>query len=337
MPALIRSASLSDYADVARSVGLDPYRQLRAVGLDRACLDDPDVRIPAQAVRQLLENSAAASGLDDFGLRMAERRGLSNLGPIGFIAREQPTVRKALESMGHYMRLHNEALSLRIADAGPEVVIGVDLRTQHTAARQANELAVAVLFRILKLFLGARWRPSFVSFVHAGPRKTAAHERFFGGRVEFGGNFSGIVCSTRDIDAPIASADPTMARYARRYLDDIAGPARRSLEDQIRELICVLLPAGRASAERVARHLGIDRRTLDRRLARRRRTFLAILNNVRADLCMRYLEAPDRPLTAVADLLGFSSLSAFSRWFRGQFGHAASDRQTKRRLTSGLS
>lgn len=324
MPELIRSAALTDYADVARRAGLDPYRQLSAVGLDRACLYDPDLKIPSVAVRRLLERSAAQSGVDDFGLRMAERRGLSNLGPIGLIVREQPTVRKALEAMGHYMRLHNESLSLRIDDAGDEVIIGVDLHGQRGGARQANELAVAVVFRMLKLFLGARWTPTFVSFVHAGPHKTAAHDRFFDAKVEFGRDFTGIGCAARDIDATIASADPVMARYARRYLDDIAGPARRTLEDQMRELICVLLPAGRASAERVARHLGMNRRTLDRRLARDGRTFLGVVNTVRAELCARYLDSGERTLTAVADLLGFSGLSAFSRWYREQFGHSAS-------------
>ena len=34
----------------------------------------------------------------------------------------------------------------------------------------------------------------------------------------------------------------------------------------------------------------------------------------------RYVENSDRPLTSVAELLGFSALSAFSRWFRSEFG-----------------
>ena len=38
----------------------------------------------------------------------------------------------------------------------------------------------------------------------------------------------------------------------------------------------------------------------------------------------RYVSSRDRPLSEVASLLGFDSLSAFSRWFHGRFGCSVS-------------
>ncbi|HTY80533.1 MAG TPA: AraC family transcriptional regulator ligand-binding domain-containing protein [Candidatus Bathyarchaeia archaeon] len=93
MPKLIRSACLTNYVEVARSVGLDPYQQLKAAGLSRACLADPDIMIRSSAVKRLLEVSAQGTGAGDFGLRMAETRRLSILGPIGLLLQEEPTVR----------------------------------------------------------------------------------------------------------------------------------------------------------------------------------------------------------------------------------------------------
>jgi Arabinose-binding domain of AraC transcription regulator, N-term len=81
---LVRSASLTDYLEFARSVGLDPSRMLRSVGLSRRCLQNPDFKVPEDAVRELLEMSAASAGIDDFGLRLAEKRTLANLGPLGY-------------------------------------------------------------------------------------------------------------------------------------------------------------------------------------------------------------------------------------------------------------
>ncbi len=86
MSNLVRSASLTNYAEVARVAGLDPQALLAGAGLSPTCLNDPDLRIPADAVRSLLEASAQASGLDNFGLRMAETRRLSNLGPVALVA-----------------------------------------------------------------------------------------------------------------------------------------------------------------------------------------------------------------------------------------------------------
>ena len=55
MTGLVRSACLTHYTEVARSLGLDPLQQLRAVGLSPRCLQQLDLKIPVEAVGRLLE------------------------------------------------------------------------------------------------------------------------------------------------------------------------------------------------------------------------------------------------------------------------------------------
>jgi len=95
MPQFIRSACLTNYVDITRSFGLDPYRLLKEVGLDPACLSDPDIKIPAGVVCRLLEISACAAGAEDFGLRMSEARRLSHLGPLALGMCYARTLREA--------------------------------------------------------------------------------------------------------------------------------------------------------------------------------------------------------------------------------------------------
>ena len=90
MPKLVRSSSLTNYLEVAQSVGLDPDRMLARFGLFRHSLSNPDLKIPEEAVRGLLEASASEAGIEDFGLRMAEQRVFSNLGPLALLIRDQP-------------------------------------------------------------------------------------------------------------------------------------------------------------------------------------------------------------------------------------------------------
>src|SRR5258707_10152239 len=96
MSNLARAAGLTGFADLALTVGVDPYKIAAEAGVPAAALSDPDMRVPARAVDQMFEVAAERSGCDDFGLRIAENRRLSNLGPIGLVVREQPTLRKAL-------------------------------------------------------------------------------------------------------------------------------------------------------------------------------------------------------------------------------------------------
>jgi len=85
--------------------------------------DEPDLKIALPAFIRLLEASAEAAKIENFGLRLSERRLLSNLGPDGLLAREQQTVRKAMEALAHYIGLHSDGIILRIENRDDLVVI----------------------------------------------------------------------------------------------------------------------------------------------------------------------------------------------------------------------
>ncbi len=323
MTDLIRSACLTSFPEIARSLGLQPMRLLDACGIDRRCLDDPDIKLPAGALGRLLEVSARAAKVEDFGLRLAETRSLSVLGPVGLLVRQEATVRDALVSLMRYIRLHNEALDLRLVEKDDEAVISVELRVNRPLpVRQGVELAVGVLYRVLRSLLGTGWRP-LVCFSHDAPQHRETHRRFFVGRVAFGRDFNGIVCARRDLDRPITTSDPELARYARRHLEALLARPNTRTADKVRELVRLLLGSGRCTADLLADQLGVDRRTLHRRLAAEDRTFSDIVEEVRTEIVSRTLPSKERSLGSLADMLGFSSLSAFSRWFRGKFRTSA--------------
>lgn len=323
MRTLVRSASLTDYLEVARTVGLDPSRMLADVGLSRRCLKDPDFKVPEESVRQLLEASAAAAGVEDFGLRMAERRTLSNFGPLALLLRDQPTIRQAIEAWRLYSKVHTESVSVRIDENDGIATISMVRSIESFAPkRQGVEMTVGVLYRTMRQFLGDGWRPR-VCFVHSAPRNLDTHRRMFGSKVEFNCEFNGIICCTSDLDTPIAAADPTMARYAQKYVDSIK-PAEGSFGDRVRELVALLLASGDCRMERVAEQMGVDRKTVHRHLVEEGTTFSAIVDAVRTELANRYIANRERPLSVVAEMLGFSHSSAFSRWFKKRFGRSVS-------------
>jgi AraC-like DNA-binding protein len=328
MPGLIRSASLTNYADVARRVGLDPAKMLREFGLPPRCLTESELKIPIDSVRRLLEASAERSGIEGFGLLMAEARRLSNLGPLGLLVREQPTLRLAVEAFVRDGRQLNEALFLTIEEAGDVVVLREELIVGRSGSvRQSTELAIGVAFRMLRTFLGPSWHPRRVCFAHDAPADRSIHERVFGRNVEFGHDFNGIVCARHDLDEPNPNADPELARLARRLLDADAANQPRDLAAQVRELVVTLLANGNCTIDRAAQHLGVDRRTIHRRLEREGQSFSAIVDAVRAELATRYVSEGHRTLAEVATMLGFSAPSGFSHWYRRQFGDKPSARR----------
>ena len=332
---LFRAAILTGYFDVAQSFGLDTYRLTKNAGLHRLNLSDPDVLIPAASVLELLERSALAAGVEDFGLRMAAKRSLAHLGPIGLVAREEPTLRHALKLFERHFRIRTENLILNLDEDDEVGSIRIQLLlATKGSTRQVMELIVGIIFRTLKALAGDRWAPEFVSFSHPGPRGRTTHNSFFKSRPHFDDAFNGVALRTADLNAPIASADPVIARYVRHYLEDVMAQPAVRIDATVRQLVFALLPSGRCTSDLLARHLGIDRRTLSRRLATRGTTFSAVVNDVRLELVQRHIRTEQRSLTETAQLLGFSGLATFSRWFLANFGTSATVwRKTPEQIT----
>ncbi len=325
-----RSAILSGYVEVAQSVGLNPYQMARQVGLDPACLTESELKVPIRLVRQLLEESARQSQVENFGLRMAKTRRLSVLGYLGLAARDAPTMRHLLGFLLQHMRMHNEALHMHMEDSGDKCIIRKDaLHEPQGPSRQAVELVLGAMVRFTQIYLGDDWSPRSVCFVHDRPDDVSLHRQMFGHGLEFGAEFDGFICTNAELDAVLPSSDPVMARYTASLWQKIRDPEERSIEREVRQLIAILLPDGRCSVERVAKHLGVARQTIHRKLASEGQTFAALTAEIRQQLSDRYLAQSNRPLAQVALLLGFSELSGYSRWHRNLLGESPSARKLR--------
>ena len=325
MTDLIRSASLTHYAEIARSVGINPRAMLKQARLPLHCLETPDLRIAVSGVRRLLESSAEASGCEEFGLRLAERGGYSTLGPVALVVREQATVGEAIEVLARYIQLQNEAMRLEIDRRDDLVTVAMFLRGgQQRATRQSREMALGRIHRLLVSVMPDDWRPLEVYLAHAAPSRRTYHRKFFGCEVTFDSEFDAIVCHARDLRRAIPTAQPMLASYVESRVREIGARPER-WDGKVRELMRVLLPGGNCTIETVAEHMACDRRTIHRRLRECSTTFSAILDEERADIAMRLVEDGNRPLKEISGLLGFSAQSALARWFRGRFGCSITD------------
>jgi AraC-like DNA-binding protein len=324
VPYLTRSASLTDFDRLARSLGLDPMRLLRAAKLPAACFSDPDLIISASSVAWMLEEASRLSGKQDFGLRLAETRRLANFGELALVIREEPTLRHAIESFSRYMRLHNEALHLGLTDTDDLVLLQVIPKGGNLAAlRQTIEMSIGILLRTLKLLTNGAFRPVSIYFTHERPSDLRFHSKILGSSLQFNQEMNAIVCRAADLSVPIASADPEIGRQVKRRADQRLNDMEETPEERVRQVIRLLLPMGTCSVTRIAHHLGIDRRTLHRHLAARGGAY-KLIDEIRSDLAASYLKTGRRTGYDIAELLGFSSASAFSRWFHRQFGTSPS-------------
>lgn len=321
MRTLVRAAALTNFFEVAQDLGVNAQPLLRAAGLTRAMLADPDQRIPAERCAALLEAAAQTAACPTFGLRMAESRQLADFGVMSLLISQQPTLRDALETIIRYRHLVNESVAILLERMEKVVIIRQEV-VLGTPSRQAAELAVGVIFRLCRALLGSNWRPLGVHFAHAAPPDLQVHRRLFACPVEFGSEYHGIVCLAADLDAPNPSGNAAMALHAQRMVDTLPRVNDRSIAREVRNTVYLMLPMGRATSEAVAQGLGMSLRSMQRQLDDAGETFTDILNEVRRELAQRYVANADYSLLRVSELLGYGSAASFTRWFSAQFGEA---------------
>jgi len=316
----VRAAVLSHYGEVAKPLGLNPQSMLRKVGLTPRMLASPTALIPFKSALTLLEISANESGCDTFGLHLAEARLLSDFGPISLLLTHQPSMRMALQTIVQYRHLLNEALAMHIEDVGKTTLIREEIISDSpSGTQQSTDMAVGVLMLIFRAILGQNWKPQAVHFTHSANRDLQVHRRIFGCPLRFDSDFNGVVCLKADMDRSMVRADAAMASYAQSFIEAMPKHGQSSVVQDVRRSVYLLLPMGRASVEQIASGLGVNVRTLQRRLDESGVSFSDVLNEVRCELAQRYIIHTSYSMGRVAEQLGYSNLSSFTRWFISQF------------------
>ena len=311
---------LTAFADAARTLGLDPYHMLRRAGLPVTALDNPDHMVPADRIQALLADCSKAGGSEEFGLAVGAAFKLSMLGPLGLLMRQEPTLRGALTALSRYARFQNEDLEVRLEARGGALLVALHLLSAQTRySRQTLDMTLVAMVQVVRGLLGERWRPARVEISHPPPRDAGPYRAVLG-PVEFAAGSTGFLVTAEDLARPLPEADAEMARQLARFIEASSLPQHASMTETVHTLIVRLLPGGECSVDRVAQHLGGDRRTVHRRLAVEGKSFSQLLEVARREVATWQLSHGDQPLREVTALVGFSSLSTFSRWFRQAYG-----------------
>src|SRR6185312_16964410 len=88
------------------------------------------------------------------------------------------------------------------------------------------------------------------------------------------------------------------------------------LIEDLRQVLRTELPRGRCSVGEIAGHLGMHRRTLNRRLTAAGAGFRALANEIRFDVARHLVADTDIPLAQISAARDFSEPAAFTRAFQ---------------------
>ena len=317
----VRGALLNDVARLCAELGLDSIEMLRRAGLTPEHLNDRDLHVSVDSLVELLEVAAAEAELEDFGLQVAQARGLPDLGPVSLLMREDEIVRDAIRTLARSMFLHSDGVYILPELDGEQPIVILNIMTKSGRnCRQATELAVSGITQILRWMLGAAWSPLETYFMHDRPASVASHQVAFGCPSLFKAEFNGLALRPHDIGQPLPASSPVFRHQVDQYIKLIGRTGGDMFLYNVSRLVTLSLQTGSVDAASVASSLNVDRRTMNRRLSRHGLSFTRVIDDVRKSLAAQHLLGSEKSLSEIAELLGFASLSAFSRWHRQAVG-----------------
>jgi AraC-like DNA-binding protein len=318
--------------DLIRQLGQDPVSILADVGLDPDRFDAPEQRIPYASMGALFREAARRTDCPHFGLLCGRLWHLSDLGLVGQLVRNSPTVGKALRALMAYQHLGSEGeLAFLLQRDG---VADFGYAIYHPAVEGVGQIYDTLMAggcNFMRELCGVGWAPSEVFFPHAKPSNASPYQRLFRAPLRFDAEFCALRFPVHWLDRAVREADPALLRIAGEKAD-AAGHAE--LLQQVYRALRVLLLHGKSSGNDVAQMLTMHRRTLNRRLKARGATFQLILDGVRFEVARQLLADTQVAIDDVAATLGYASVGPFMRSFRrwsgttpGRWRHAAHESQ----------
>lgn len=256
---------------IAKAVAIrDNSRHLlRTVGLDHDAIDDPSLRIPYADMMMLAEHAARMTSDPAFGLHVGERVNMREYGVIGDSIVTSATLGEALRSLVRYLPIWTNVGAFSLDIDGPVAHFQWEFSDRSLPEpRHDCEMTLATLARFNDSSVGSHCKPREVWFQHPKPKDTTEHARIFGAPVRFGMPANALLLDKRLLEIPLRTADPNahsvITKAAEQLLAKTRGEA--SFSQCVLTFIRRELSRGNFDLEAAARHLGVSRRTLQRRL-----------------------------------------------------------------------
>src|SRR5499426_2289736 len=304
-----------------QSAGVPVTPLLRRVGLTPEVIADPEERLSVRSQVALLDEAAIALKDDRLGFTLARDHDPREIGLLYYVMASSQTLGDGLKRVARYSQITNEALVVGYRE-GNRLVIDLSYSgVPRHSDRHQMEFCMFAALRICRMLTGQKLVPQHFSIAHHRSGDTAEMSRFVGTKVEFGTDRDEFALNIEARELPVVHADnhlnDLLLKYCEAALANRQGDVSQ-LRTKVENAISSLLPHGRVLVGDVARTLGMSERTLGRKLADEGLNFTDILQHLRRDLTVRYLDDRKLRVSQIAWLLGFKEVSAFThackRW-----------------------
>lgn len=252
-----------------------------------------------------------------FGLAVAKQVRPSSFHVVGQAMSCSMSLHRALQRLSRYCRLLSDAATATLIDSGETLRLQFFFDMgKRPPVYQSYDTVLASVLSLLRWISQDNIVPVDVKLRYTGNELSPGFAEFFQCKVHFSQAQDSICFKKSDLDTRILAADERLATLLDEAAnEDLDARMAGRFTVRVRDALIAQLAEGPPSKQLTAEALHMTQRTLLRRLKEEGVTYLSVLNQLREELAFDYISRGDMDLAGVAERLGFSDYTAFSRAF----------------------
>jgi len=271
--------------------------------------------VPVLQFAAMLRQLATHLQEPDITLKIASMIRTGHLGIVGYLLHTCANAAEALACLRRYRKL--------IVTAVEDMKVlfqqdTIELRWEHnpTIDPLVLELGIAIMVQFSRQLVNQHLSPIRVNLMQMPP-SVEPYEQYYGCPVHFQHGWASVVFPATYLSIPISQPDKTLQDILQQQADTAlqALPKTDEFMKRVHQHLARLCQDGQPHVDELADRLHLSIRTVQRRLLDSGTTFQQALDEVRQQLCWQYLQQ-DIQLSDIAQLLGYSDQSAFTRAYK---------------------
>jgi AraC-like DNA-binding protein len=295
---------------------VDAGKVFSAADINLEAIVSTDERLPVKGVQQVWR--WAEHNTDEyFGIRVAENICPASFQALGYALWSSSTMLEFLQRLIRYRCVISQRFFCDLVeDENQYRFLLVDQRTVKSEI--THDTLMSFIVRMGRQLGHAQFSPLWIHCSRPPGYPTQRISEFFGTRIETDTGESTMCLDAEDLHRPLRHGNPELVAeldsIVERYIAKLGLTSEHML--RVRNEIHRLLITGEVSIDQVAENLNVTVRTLQRRLSAEQSTYNHVLDDVRCQLSLEYVQDPTNTVTDVAFRLGFNDSGRFGRSFK---------------------
>ena len=299
--------------------GADTPAIFAAAGIDKERLRQPEARIPVTTMWRLWREAVAATGNEAIGIRVAETIFPTHLNALMFALQASSTLHDCIERMVRYARVVSTIGMISVEYGDEQVVIRMRSSNQPERPFQPVDALMSVVVKVIRDILepGDHNGIQCIHLSRPEPEDRRLFDQFFACPIQFSSEHNEIILDAAVVELPLPSANSELARVNDQILNEyLQRMNNENTSLRVRKEIMRLLGTEHLNQEYIASSLNMSARNLHRKLADEGNSFKELLDSIRHELALGYLEVSNMSIGELTFTLGFVDQSSFSRAFK---------------------